>query len=126
MKTYTVTAEQDGKFWFVRIPELDGATQGRTLSEVPEMARDYIATVTGKPESSFDIVLQLKLPEAVREHLRKSRELRAEEARLRAQAAEEAKAAALGLRDEGYTMRDIGVALDVSYQRAHQLVSTRS
>lgn len=125
MKTYTVTAEQDGKFWFVRIPELDGATQGRALSEVPAMARDYIATVTGEPEEAFDIQLQVKLPDAVREHLRKSRELRAEEMRLRAQAAEEAEAAAIELRDEGYTMRDIGVALDVSYQRAHQLVSSK-
>lgn len=123
MKTYTVTAEQDGKFWFVRIPELDGATQGRTLSEVPEMAGDYISTVTGEAEGSFRIKLQLKLPEAVREHLRRSRELREEELRLRAQATEEAKAAALELRGHGYTMRDIGVALEVSHQRVSQLVS---
>jgi len=123
MKTYEVTAQRDGKFWFVRIPELDGATQGRTLNEVPEMARDYIALVTEQPEDSFDIALKVELPQEVREHLARSRALRAEELRLRAEGAEEAKAAARGLRQEGYTMREIGVALEVSHQRAQQLVS---
>lgn len=39
-----VTACRDGKFWCVEIPQLDGAKQGCCLSEVEEMARDYIAT----------------------------------------------------------------------------------
>jgi predicted RNase H-like HicB family nuclease len=57
IRTYEVTAKRDGKFWFVRIPEIDGATQGRTLKEVPEMARDYIRIVTG--ETEFDVRVRL-------------------------------------------------------------------
>lgn len=124
--TYEVTAERDGKFWFVRIPEIDGATQGRSLAEVPEMARDYIALVTGQDEASFDIHVRLLLPQAVQDHLARMQELRAEESRVRAEAAAEVRAAARGLHDSGYTMRDIGEALDVSRQRAHQLVSASS
>lgn len=55
MKTYDVTAERDGQFWFVRIPEIDGATQALTVEEVPVMARDYIALTVGVPADSFDV-----------------------------------------------------------------------
>lgn len=54
MRVYEATAERDGKFWLVRIPELEGLTQGRTLAEVPVMAKDYIALVTDQPEDAFD------------------------------------------------------------------------
>ena len=53
--TYKVTAERDGRFWFIRIPALDGATQARTLDEIPMMARDYIAVSLDVPAESFDI-----------------------------------------------------------------------
>ncbi|QNA92705.1 MULTISPECIES: hypothetical protein [unclassified Microbacterium] len=59
MKTYEVTAERDGKFWFVRIPELEGVTQALTEEEIPVMARDYIAVTLGVPGDSFEIALNL-------------------------------------------------------------------
>jgi predicted RNase H-like HicB family nuclease len=55
MRVYEATAERDGKFWLVRIPELDGLTQGRSLAEVQVMAKDYIALVTDQPEDSFEV-----------------------------------------------------------------------
>jgi len=39
-------------------------------------------------------------------------------------AAQEVRVAAKELRHRGLTVRDIGAALDVSYQRAHQLISS--
>lgn len=124
MKTYEVTAERDGKFWFVRIPEIDGATQGRTLSEVPEMARDYIALVTGIPEGSFDVAVQVLLPTDAKQHISRAALLREEEARARTEAAAEVRAAARSLHSNGYSMREIGEAMAISRQRAQQLVST--
>lgn len=56
MKTYEVTAKRDGKFWFIRIPELDGVTQALNEEEIPVMARDYIAVTLDVPADSFEIV----------------------------------------------------------------------
>ena len=60
MKTYEVTAERDGRFWFIRIPELDGVTQALTEEEIPVMARDYIAVTLGVPGDSFQIAIQMR------------------------------------------------------------------
>ncbi|WP_136044230.1 hypothetical protein [Microbacterium sp. K41] len=59
MKTYAVTAERNGNFWFIRIPELDGVTQARTGEEIPVMARDYIAVTLDVPVDSFDLTVTL-------------------------------------------------------------------
>lgn len=123
MKSYDVTAERDGRFWFVRIPEIDGVTQGRTLAEVPEMAKDYIALVTGQPEESFGVYVKVILPKDAEAHLARARELRDQEAHARAEGAAEARAAAKALSDSGFTLREIGSTLEISHQRAHQLVS---
>lgn len=56
---FDVTTERDGRFWLVRIPEIDGVTQARTREEVPEMARDYIAITLTIPASSFEILVDL-------------------------------------------------------------------
>ena len=60
VKTYEVTAERDGTFWFIRIPELEGATQALTEEEIPVMARDYIALTLDIPEESFRIALTVE------------------------------------------------------------------
>ena len=59
VKTYEVTEQRDGKFWFIRIPELDGVTQARTEAEVSVMARDYIAVTLDVPADSFDLEVTL-------------------------------------------------------------------
>lgn len=57
MKIYDVTAERDGEFWFIRIPEINGATQALSRDEIPAMARDYIAITLDIPSDSFGITL---------------------------------------------------------------------
>jgi hypothetical protein len=55
---YTVLAEPDGAFWFLRIaerPEL--FTQARRSGEIELMARDLIAVSDEVPTDSFDLVL---------------------------------------------------------------------
>ena len=39
-KEYEVVVRRDGRFLFIEIPSLDGATQARVLNEVEAMARD--------------------------------------------------------------------------------------
>jgi hypothetical protein len=121
--TYDVTVRRDGRLWYVEIPALDGATQARTLSEVDVMARDYIANVLEVSESAIELEVHLELPGNVTGRLRHAAQLRDAEAKARSEAADEIRAAARELRAAGLTMREIGTALGVSYQRAHQLVS---
>ncbi len=52
---YDVTVERDGKFWLIRIPEIDGVTQARTRDEIPDMARDYIAITLDVPVDSIQL-----------------------------------------------------------------------
>jgi hypothetical protein len=46
MHTYEIEVERDGRWWMIRIPELDGLTQARWPSEIKRMAREYIAVST--------------------------------------------------------------------------------
>ncbi|WP_341957498.1 hypothetical protein [Microbacterium sp. LWH13-1.2] len=54
---YEVTAKRDGQLWFIRIPQIDGATQARTREEIPAMARDYIAIALDVTTDSFDVAV---------------------------------------------------------------------
>ncbi|WP_217184007.1 hypothetical protein [Streptomyces sp. AC495_CC817] len=57
MKIYDVTAERDGELWFIRIPEIDGATQALSQVEILTMARDYIATTLDISPDSFELTV---------------------------------------------------------------------
>jgi hypothetical protein len=120
---YDVTVRRDGRFWYVEIPALDGATQARNLSEIDEMAKDYITEITGTAADQFEIVVTIELPTDVQAHLAAASALRDEEAHARSRAAEESRAAARALKSQGLTVREVGAALGISHQRAQQLVS---
>lgn len=57
---YVVTAEREGRFWLIRIPELEGTTQAYTEDEIPVMARDYIAVTLDVPADSFEIDVDVR------------------------------------------------------------------
>jgi hypothetical protein len=49
MPTFDIEVYRDGRWWMIRIPELDGLTQARWPGEIRRMARDYIAVGTDQP-----------------------------------------------------------------------------
>jgi hypothetical protein len=49
MHTYEIEVCRDGRWFMIRIPELDGLTQARWPGEVKSMARSYIAVRTDQP-----------------------------------------------------------------------------
>jgi hypothetical protein len=49
MHTCEIEVERDGRWWMIRIPELDSLTQARWPGEIRRMARDYIAVSTSQP-----------------------------------------------------------------------------
>lgn len=130
MTTYTAIAERGERYWSVRIPGLGNhpeeglPTQARSLAEVEPMARDLIALWLEVPEDSFGVEVSVVLPSAAQHHLELARKLAEEAAIAQADAARERRAAAQVLKDAGLTVRDIGAALGVSFQRAQQLVAS--
>lgn len=55
MHTYEIELYRDGRWWMVKIPEIDGLTQARWLGEAESMARSYIAVSTKQPIASVSV-----------------------------------------------------------------------
>ena len=123
MTTYHARVSRGDVFWLVHVREIEHYTQARNLGEVEPMARDLIAVMKEIDPQSFALDVSVELPDEVTVHLERSQALRQESDRTKHLAAQEVRVAAKELRERGLTVRDIGAALDVSYQRAHQLIS---
>ncbi|RNL60471.1 HicB family toxin-antitoxin system [Nocardioides marmoriginsengisoli] len=128
MRTFEVKVRRDGKWWMIEIPEIDGLTQARRLSDVEDMARSYIAVDQDLVPSQ----IQLMNPQVEVEGSDLAATM-AEILNLRAEAKEaEERAAALMVRTAkalakaDVPLRDIGSVLAVSHQRVHQLLSAEA
>lgn len=122
--TYHVRVERGDRYWLVHVVELDRWTQARTLRDVEPMARDLVATMADAAPDSFDLTTDIALPDEVTTHLKLAEQLREQSRQAQASAAAEVRQAARLLSEQGMSMRDVGAALGVSYQRAHQLISS--
>lgn len=122
-KTYKATVKRGERYWLVTVDGV-GMTQARNLREVPEMIQDLVATVLDVAPDSFGVPWSISLPDFVLEHLERARALREESKRAQSESAKELRLAAKRLREQNLPLRDIGQVLGVSYQRAHQLVSS--
>lgn len=123
MSRFTAHVTRDGRFWLIHVPEIDRYTQARHLREIDTMARDLVAVMTGKDPAGIQLTVDIHTPDVAAAHLARAAELREESRRAQAAAAAELRKAARELKNTGMPLRDIGQLLDVSYQRAHQLVS---
>jgi hypothetical protein len=108
----------------VHIPELNGLTQARRLADASLMAREWITLTTNLPLDEIAVTVAVDRVGAVdvsdrlaaiREQRDRSTELERDAMRDTAQLAKDLAAAHV-------PVRDIGWALGVSFQRAHQLV----
>lgn len=127
MTIYDVTVSREGRWWMVSIPAINGLTQARSVREARAMAREYIAVTLDVPAESFDIdVTATKVGDIdhVTELLADIRAERMRGEEIERAANERARALARQLAAQNITLRDIGALMDVSYQRAHQLVSS--
>jgi predicted RNase H-like HicB family nuclease len=127
MKVYRVQVAREGKWWMVAVPEIDGLTQARRLSEAERMAKDYIAVTLNIPRDSFDVNVTVEKVDGVdvASVLDVITEDRETARRLEREAGEKAERLAKELKSHGVPLRDVGTILRVSHQRAHQLVNSR-
>ena len=123
---YLVHVERDGDWWGIEVPEVDGAfSQARRLDQVEAMAREVVALLLDVSQDSFDLELDVNLPEDWAHSA-------AQVAELRASAEQAEQALSHGLRNvaarlvgAGLPVRDVGRILGVSAQRVSQLTASR-
>lgn len=127
MREYTVRVAREGKWWMIRVPDIDGLTQARRLSEVEDMARSLIAVTLDVPAEEFAVRVELEAIEDMRVTERLDALHAEEDAAQRAQARyrDNQRQLARDLASKGVTVRDVGSVLGVSFQRAQQLISQR-
>lgn len=124
-RRFHANAYLDGKWWMVEIPEVNGLTQAKKLTEVTLMAREFIAVTLDIPMDSFEIEMTVERVHDldIAQRVAKIQSEKALAAEYERQATEESQILARDLAKQKLTVREIGVILGVSHQRAHQLLS---
>ena len=124
MRTYHAEVTRDGRFWLIRIPEINRSTQALRYKDVPLMAGELIELMEGIGSEDYDLDVQLQLPTGVRDHLTRAEALREEAGRKNSEAAAESRAAVRELLAHGLSQREAAEVLNLSFQRVSQLVKS--
>ena len=123
--TYTATVAREGRWWMIAVPDVDGITQARRLTDVPTMARELIAVSLNIPADDVDVTIVHQPVDGidVDGEVAAIRAARQRAADLEHATSERAQALARDLAAHDIPLRDVGAILGVSHQRAHQLVA---
>jgi hypothetical protein len=124
VKTYHAEVTLDGKFWLIRVREIDRSTQALHFKDAAVMAGELIEIMEDIADDEYNLHLEVTLPSAVNDHLRRAEVLREEAERKQSEAAAESRAAVRKLLDYGLTQREAGQVLGVSFQRVSQLAKS--
>jgi DNA-directed RNA polymerase specialized sigma subunit len=124
MKTYHADVTRDGKFWLIRVREIDRSTQALRYKDVTAMASDLIEIMEDLRSDEYDLHLTVQLPSSVKDHQARAEVLREEAQRKQAEAAAENRAAVQELLALGLSQREAGDVLGVSFQRVSQLAKS--
>ncbi|WP_227979957.1 hypothetical protein [Nocardia spumae] len=120
MSTYTARVTRDEDAWMIQVPEVNRVTSALNLRQVEEMARDLIAIMTDTEPDSFDLVIEW--PPEISSWLDVFRAATADAERAAQVAVQARQSAAAALQAMGATVRDIGALMEVSFQRAQQIL----
>jgi DUF2075 family protein len=119
---YTARCHREGHWWVVEVPELGHTTQARRLDKVEEMVRSLVQMFTDDNPSSATVALDVAfIDDNTRVEVELARDSRTRAAAAQREATERLTQAAQLLSAQGFSVRDIGVLLGRSYQRAQQL-----
>lgn len=124
MTSYSATATREGAWWMIRIPEIDGLTQARRLDQAEKMAREYIAASQDVPLEDVQVHVSVASVAGI-DVTAENQAIGA--ARYQAsvaerEATERAATFAKRLSASKLTVREIGIVMGISHQRADQLL----
>jgi hypothetical protein len=123
-KTYSATAERDGSFWLLDVPEIKRVTQSRRLDQAEVMVRSLISIMTGEPEDSFDVAIQPELDPALSDVVLRAVAAKGRAAAAQAEASNLQRKAVRLMTGSGMTIRDAGDLLGITHQRVAQLLAS--
>lgn len=129
MHEFKIDIARDGRWWMVRIPEIDGLTQARRLAEADSMAREYIALDQNLPLDDIAVEIVSVTVDGLTDGgllnaAREIRTLRARASALEREATEKAHEYTRRLTTNGVPVRDIAQLLAISPQRVSQLANS--
>ncbi|MEV0066914.1 MULTISPECIES: hypothetical protein [unclassified Amycolatopsis] len=124
MKTYHADVTRDGRFWLIRVREINRSTQALRYKDVAAMASELIEIMDELRSDEYDLHLTVQLPDSVKDHQARAEVLREEAQRKQAEAAAENRAAVQELLALGLSQREAGDVLGVSFQRVSQLAKS--
>jgi len=56
---YQASAQREGRWWLISVPELDAVTQARTIKEIDEMARGLVSALLDIDEN--DVIVNVEV-----------------------------------------------------------------
>lgn len=117
--TFTAVCQRAGRWWAIRIPQIEGLTaQVRSLDQAEMMTRQSIARTLGVPPETIRVEVRTEASDPVTEALRAR-----EAARQAADVAVQATRAAIdSLLREGCTVRDMALMLGLTPGEVAQFV----
>ncbi|WP_231743164.1 hypothetical protein [Mycobacterium sp. GA-2829] len=129
--TMSIEIVRDGRWWMVHIPEIDGITQARRLSEAEQMAREYIALDQGLPLDQVKVeIANIRMPDEHADFFielldgsREIIELKAHARQIEERANDMMREYCHWLVTYEIPVRDIAVLLNISPQRVSQLAN---
>lgn len=120
---YKVDATKSGKYWHLDIEGLPQGTQVLRLADAKDAVADLVNIFTNVAVEEVDIDLHIQLPQDVTQIRAEADRLFEQAKASNALAAEKSRQAARLLKQQGLTYKEIGQVLDISYQRAAQLIT---
>lgn len=123
---YRATARLANGTWQLGITKLDDVEPvfSKSLGRAEAQVRSVLSRHGVADAESVPVHLDIELPAEVTAELDLAAKLRGEAAAATSAAAAASRSAARLLADQGLTLRDIGAALGISFQRAQQLLQT--
>lgn len=117
-------AVREGQWWVISVPGVRGVhTQARRIGQIEATVRDALALVLEVDPESFDVDYDVVLPGPLAELTEQVAAIRQEAEVAQADASRLMRETAERLREAGYSVRDVGALLGVSFQRIAQLMS---
>jgi hypothetical protein len=123
---YRIRVERSGDWWHLSFPDVRFVyAQTRRLDKVEEAGRGALAAKLDVRADSFDVRIEVDLPESVRHEVESVRLLRERAEKTQRESQAELRRVVGSLDKKGFTVRDIGAIVGVSAQRVSQVAGER-
>ena len=123
-RTLKATATREGRWWLVRIPELDAVGQARTVREIPDVAHEVAALHLDVPPDGVDVDITVHVSEEAERLWAEALEAEEQARALQQRAAQLRRDAVRTARAGGYKLDAAAAAFGVSPGRIQQLAKS--